>query len=110
MLRTFPEISTVFICADGTDKEIYFIRVDGGGDENSSHIENKFHWTEFHIHHAKVATILTIYIYIYSEGSFLNDVEHMNGQLTWAATNPLFHQLYKDKTKIQAQGRPMMNY
>jgi hypothetical protein len=43
MLRTVPEFRSVFFSADGTDKEIYFIRVDGGGDETPSHIETKFH-------------------------------------------------------------------
>jgi hypothetical protein len=78
MLREDTDFKSVFFRKDGEEKEIDFIRVDGGGDESPSHIETQFHWAEWHLKHKKLATLVTTR---YSGGSFLNE------QLSRAATN-----------------------
>lgn len=86
MLRSKPEFKSVFFSSENTDKdkEIDFIRVDGGGDENPAHNETRFMWTKWHTDREKLATIVTTR---YSGGSFLNEVEHLNGQLSRSANN-----------------------
>ena len=39
MLRSKKELTPAFFCENGSEKEIDFIHVDGGGDENPSHLE-----------------------------------------------------------------------
>ena len=67
MLRENPTFRQQFFKKDGCEKDIDFIRVDGGGDESPSHMETQFMWTEWHIERSKLATIVTTR---YSGGSF----------------------------------------
>ena len=84
MLRGNPTIQSQFFKKDGSEKEMTFIHVDGGGDESPSHIETQFMWTEWHMKRNKVPTVVTTR---YSGGSFLNEVEHLNGLLCRSASN-----------------------
>lgn len=78
MLRNLESLEPVFFRKDGKEKEVNFIHVDGGGDENPSHVETQFMWAEWHTNRNKIATNVSTG---YSGGSFLNEVEHLNGQL-----------------------------
>ena len=66
------------------NRPIDCIRVDGASDEGPSHVEVQFHWTDRHVKHAKVATLVTSR---HSGGSYLNRVELMNGGLSQAHAN-----------------------
>lgn len=66
------------------NKPIDSIRVDGATDEGPSHLEVQFNWTEHHIRHEKIATLVTSR---HSGGSYLNRVELMNGGLAQAHSN-----------------------
>ena len=46
----------------GKDKEIDFIRVDGGGDENPAHNETRFMWTKWYAEREKLTTIADVAI------------------------------------------------
>ena len=54
------------------------IRVDGATDEGPSHLEVQFMWTERHIKHGKLCTMVTTR---FAGGSYLNKVELQNGCL-----------------------------
>jgi hypothetical protein len=84
MVRDEPRFHHVFYQANGHKKLIDCIRVDGGGDENPDHLEQKFIWSEWHLEEEKLATFVSTR---FSGGSYLNRVEHMNGQLTRAHAN-----------------------
>lgn len=66
------------------NKQIEFIRVDGGGDENPSHAEVQFMWTERHLSKATDCLLVTTR---HSGGSYLNKVELLNGCLARAHSN-----------------------
>ena len=70
-----------FNTATGNEKAIDCIRVDGAADEGPSHEEVQFCWTEWHVHHRKVATLVTTRS---SGSSYMNRVELQNGCLTRA--------------------------
>ena len=64
MLTQIPELSAVFkICnQDGVEnpKSIDCIRVDGACDKGPSHLEVQYWWTEWHVNHNKLATLVTM--------------------------------------------------
>ena len=65
-------------------KEIDCIRVDGASDEGPAHEVVQYWWTEWHIAHAKVATLVTSRS---SGSSYLNRVELQNGCLSLGHSN-----------------------
>jgi hypothetical protein len=84
MIGNDPRFVDVFNCPDGSSRLIDAIRVEGGGDENPDHVEQKFLWTEWHFEMGKLATFVSTR---FSWGSYLNEVEHLNGQLCRAHAN-----------------------
>lgn len=78
MLEETPGLGDIF------NKQIEFIRVDGGGDENPSHAEVQFMWTERHLSKATGCLLVTTR---HSGGSYLNKVELLNGCLAKAHSN-----------------------
>ena len=60
------------------------MRVDGAGDERPSHKEVAFLWAEKHLKQNHKLTCVTTR---YSCGSYLNEVELMNGSLAVAHSN-----------------------
>ncbi|CAB3997451.1 Chromatin modification-related YNG2 [Paramuricea clavata] len=64
--------------------EIDCIRVDGATDEGPSHFEVQFMWTERHLHHGKICTLVTSR---FAGGSYLNKVELQNGCLALGHSN-----------------------
>lgn len=71
----------------GIEKAVDCIRVDGAADEGPGHEEVQFYWTEWHMNHRKVATLVTTRS---SGSSYMNRVELQNGCFTVAS---LFLQL-----------------
>ena len=65
-------------------KEIDCIRVDGATDEGPAHEVVQYYWTEWHITHGKVATLVTTRC---SGSSYLNRVELQNGCLSLGHSN-----------------------
>ena len=65
-------------------RQIECIRVDGAADEGPSHTEDQFLWTERHI---MKKTICTVVSSRHSGGSYLNEVELMNGCIAKAHAN-----------------------
>lgn len=65
----------------GIEKAVDCIRVDGAADEGPGHEEVQFYWTEWHMNHRKVATLVTTRS---SGSSYMNCVELQNGCLTRA--------------------------
>ena len=59
-------------------KSIECVRVDGATDEDPSHLKVQFMWTERHINHSKLCTLVTTR---FAGGSYLNKVELQNGCL-----------------------------
>ena len=63
MLSQKRELSAVFNTCneEGVEspKSIDCIRVDGACDEGPSHLEVQYWWTEWHVHHNKLATLVT---------------------------------------------------
>ena len=66
------------------DKPIECIRVDGATDEGPGHLEVQFLWTERHLLKQKVCTVVSSR---HSGGSYLNEVELMNGCIAKAHGN-----------------------
>ena len=64
--------------------QIDCIRVDGATDEGPSHYEVQFMWTERHINHDKICTIVTTR---FVGGSYLNKVELQIGCLALGHSN-----------------------
>ncbi|CAB4005889.1 Chromatin modification-related YNG2 [Paramuricea clavata] len=64
--------------------QIDCIRVDGATDEGPSHYEVQFMWTERHINHGKICTMVTTR---FAGGSYLNKVELQNGCLALGHSN-----------------------
>lgn len=71
-------------CLDGNPKSVWCVRVDGAGDEGPSHKEVAFLWAEKHLKQNHKLTCVTTR---YSGGSYLNEVELMNGCLAVAHSN-----------------------
>ena len=65
-------------------KDIDCIRVDGASDEGPSHLEVQFWWTEWHVAHKKLVTLVTTRS---SGSSYLNRVELQNGCLAHGHSN-----------------------
>ncbi len=65
-------------------KSIECVRVDGATDEGPSHVEVQFMWTERHINHSKLCTLVTTR---FAGGSYLNKVELQNGCLALGHSN-----------------------
>ena len=65
-------------------KSIECVRVDGATDEGPSHLEVQFMWTERHINHSKLCTLVTTR---FAGGSYLNKVELQNGCLALGHSN-----------------------
>ena len=65
-------------------KSIECVRVDGATDEGPSHVEVQFMWTERHINHSKLCTLVTAR---FAGGSYLNKVELQNGCLALGHSN-----------------------
>ena len=65
-------------------KQVEFIRVDGGADEGPSHAEVQFMWTERHLSKGTGCLLVTTR---HSGGSCLNKVELLNGCLAKAHSN-----------------------
>jgi len=84
MLESRDELSSVFKCLDGNPKSVWCVRVDGAGDEGPSHKEVAFLWAEKHLKQNHKLTCVTTR---YSGGSYLNEVELMNGCLAVAHSN-----------------------
>lgn len=84
MLSTKENLAPVFHSKDGIDKSIDCIRVDGSSDEGPSHEVVQYYWTEWHINHNKVATLVTTRC---SGSSYLNRVELQNGCLSLGHAN-----------------------
>ena len=78
MLETFDE------ARNGLSGCIDCIRVDGATDEGPSHYEVQFMWTERHINHGKICTIVSSR---FAGGSYLNKVELQNGCLALGHSN-----------------------
>lgn len=66
------------------ERPIECIRVDGAGDEGPGHLEVQFLWTERHIKQQRICTIVSTR---HSGGSYLNEVELMNGCIAKAHSN-----------------------
>ena len=66
------------------NKSIECICVDGATDEGAGHMEVQFLWTERHILKQRVCSIISTR---HSGGSYLNEVELMNGCITQAHGN-----------------------
>lgn len=66
------------------ERPIECIRVDGAGDEGPGHLEVQFLWTERHIKQQRICTIVSTR---HSGGSYLNEVELMNGCIAKAHNN-----------------------
>lgn len=85
MLSTQPEFFPAFHNVETeTEKSIDCIRVDGGMDEGPAHEEVQFLWTEWHLKHKKVATIVTSRS---TGSSYMNRVELQNGCLALGHSN-----------------------
>ena len=69
------ELQPVFFRTESIEKAIDCIRVDGASDEGPGHEEVQFHWTEWHVQHQKIATLVTTRS---SGSSFMNRVELQN--------------------------------
>ena len=65
-------------------KSIECVRVDGTADQGPSHVEVQFMWTERHINHSKLCTLVTAR---FAGGSYLNKVELQNGCLALGHSN-----------------------
>lgn len=65
-------------------REIECVCVDGASDEGPSHAEVQFMWTERHINHGKICTLVTSR---FAGGSYLNKVELQNGCLALGHSN-----------------------
>ena len=87
MLEGKEELSSVFRLPDGNPKSVWFVQVDGAGDEGPSHKEVEFLWTEKHLNQNHHFTCITTR---HSDGSHLNPVELMNGCLAVAHSNLYF--------------------
>lgn len=66
------------------NRPIECIRVDGATDEGPGHLEVQFLWTERHVEKSKICTVVTSR---HSGGSYLNEVELMNGCIAKAHAN-----------------------
>lgn len=66
------------------DKEVECIRVDGCTDEGPSHEEIQFYWTECHLIKGNLCIVVTT---LHSGGSYLNQVELLNGCLAVTHSN-----------------------
>ena len=66
------------------NRYIECVRVDGATDEGPGHVEVQFLWTERHIEKRRICTIVTSR---HSGGSYLNEVELMNGCIAKAHSN-----------------------
>ena len=66
------------------NRSIECVRVDGATDEGPAHIEVQFLWTERHIATRRICTVVTSR---HSGGSYLNEVELMNGCIAKAHAN-----------------------
>lgn len=66
------------------NRSIECVRVDGATDEGPGHIEVQFLWTERHIDKRRICTVVTSR---HSGGSYLNEVELMNGCIAKAHAN-----------------------
>jgi hypothetical protein len=84
MLKQQEELHAVFHKANGEQKDILCVRVDGEVDESPSHDEIQFFWTLEHIKYKRVASLITARS---SGSSFLNRVELQNGCLTRGHSN-----------------------
>ena len=84
MLGKDVELSHVFKLPNGNTKDIWCVRVDGAGDEGPSHKEVAFLWAEKHLKEENLLTCITTR---HSGGSYLNEVELMNGCLAVAHSN-----------------------
>ena len=85
ILESKQELQSAFIDPDsGVSKEVFCIRVDGASDEGPSHEEVQFWWTDFHMSHRNLMTLLTTRS---SGSSYLNRVELQNGCLALAHNN-----------------------
>ena len=65
-------------------KEIDCIRVDGASDEGPAHDVVQYWWTDWHLAHNKIATLVTSRS---SGSSYLNRVELQNGCLSIGHSN-----------------------
>lgn len=65
-------------------KPVDCIRVDGAADEGPGHLEVQFLWTERHLEKRKICTVISSR---HSGGSYLNEVELMNGCIAKAHAN-----------------------
>ena len=84
MLCDKVELSHAFKTSNGKAKDIWCVRVDGAGDEGPSHKEVAFLWTEKHLNEEHHLTCVTTR---HSRGSYINEVELMNGCLAVAHSN-----------------------
>ena len=84
MLQEQPELHSVFCNTEGDPKPIECIRVDGARNEEPSHEEVQYWWTERHLAQAKVVTLVTTRS---SGSSYLNRGELQNGCLARAHSN-----------------------
>ncbi len=85
MLAEKPELYPAFHnSVTESVKPIDCIRVDGGMDEGPSHEEVQFVWTELHLKHKKIATIVTTRS---AGSSYMNRVELQNGCLSLGHSN-----------------------
>ena len=92
MLESREELSSVFKCPDGNPKSAWCVLVDGAGDEGPSHKEVAFLWAEKHLKQNHKLTCVTTW---YCGGSYLNEVELMNGCLAIAHSNLLLRGLMR---------------
>ena len=85
MLSQMEDLLPVFHNQEtSSPKEIDCIRVDGASDEGPAHEIVQYYWTEWHINHGKVATLITSRC---SGSSYLNRVELQNGCLSLGHSN-----------------------
>ena len=85
MLASLDELMPIFYNKSANSpKEIDCIRVDGASDEGPAHEVVQYWWTEWHLAHNKIATLVTSRS---SGSSYLNRVELQNGCLSLGHSN-----------------------
>jgi hypothetical protein len=83
-VQTDEVVADRFKGADGQPKQIEFYRVDGGSDEGPSHIVVQYYHA---LRHLTRGVLLSLVTARHSGGSFLNNVERLNGSQGMAASN-----------------------
>jgi len=73
-----------FLNADGTNKDVVCLRVDGGPDEGPHHVMVRYYHALHHIEFGSRVMLVTVR---WAGGSYLNGVERLNGHQGYACNN-----------------------